>query len=757
MQQELDKIWTGWELGPLLGEGSFGKVYRIEREEFGYKYEAALKVITIPRNQAEIKSALSDGMDEKSVTMYFRSIVEDIVKEFMLMSKLKGNTNIVSYEDHAVVPHKEGIGWTIYIRMELLTPLLDHLLEHGLVIRDVIQLGIDMCKALEICQRYNIIHRDIKPENIFISELGQFKLGDFGIARQMEKTSSALSRKGTYTYMAPEIFKGEAYNSTVDIYSLGVVLYRFLNNNRAPFLPAYPQPIKHSDKEMADVLHMSGARMDPPCNAEGRLAEIVLKACAFDPKERYESPVDMRHALESVLYEAREAKWIYPQGDELKNERIEYVTSSLELGITAHPEAEEKTKYLFGSFVDEEKTELYSGGLDTSDPKIASGESEKTEKRDGSKEYIGQSDEAAEGKAVSLFPESQEGKTEERKDEIIILREANEEKISVQAEDGKGESQAHKGEETKEKAGKSGKKGKRIIIAGVLAVGFLAAGCCTVYWLQQKALERKVPYMVNMNLESAIQEAAGEDHSLQIVEAGSVYSDQVEKGRIVTQNIEAETVVKKGDKIEVILSKGALVEVPQLAGMPSGEAEKAANQAGLGYQITGETYSDELQAGAVISQDLEAGSKAEEQQVISVVVSKGAEPATVPDVTGKSLDEAAQALREAKLDYATSEAYSEKVEKGLVVSQGLEGGTQVEKNTQVDLVVSLGQEPKPEPEPEKKSPADNTEKKNSISSKNKKSSAFSKKKSSSSGKKSSSSKKSSKKKKDDTWELELTW
>ena len=263
--------------------------------------------------------------------------------------------------------------------------------------------------------------------------------------------------------------------------------------------------------------------------------------------------------------------------------------------------------------------------------------------------------------------------------------------------------------------------------------------------------------MVNMNLESAIQEAAGEDHSLQIVEAGSVYSDQVEKGRIVTQNIEAETVVKKGDKIEVILSKGALVEVPQLAGMPSGEAEKAANQAGLGYQITGETYSDELQAGAVISQDLEAGSKAEEQQVISVVVSKGAEPATVPDVTGKSLDEAAQALREAKLDYATSEAYSEKVEKGLVVSQGLEGGTQVEKNTQVDLVVSLGQEPKPEPEPEKKSPADNTEKKNSISSKNKKSSAFSKKKSSSSGKKSSSSKKSSKKKKDDTWELELTW
>lgn len=757
MQQELDKIWTGWKLGPLLGEGSFGKVYRIEREEFGYKYEAALKVITIPRNQAEIKSALSDGMDEKSVTMYFRSIVEDIVKEFMLMSKLKGNTNIVSYEDHAVVPHKEGIGWTIYIRMELLTPLLDYLLEHGLVIRDVIQLGIDMCKALEICQRYNIIHRDIKPENIFISELGQFKLGDFGIARQMEKTSSALSRKGTYTYMAPEIFKGEAYNSTVDIYSLGVVLYRFLNNNRAPFLPAYPQPIKHSDKEKADVLHMSGARMDPPCNAAGRLAEIVLKACAFDPKERYESPVDMRHALESVLYEAQEAKWIYPQGDELKNERIEYVTSSLELGIAAHPEEEEKTKYLFGSFVDEEKMEPSSGGLNTSNQETVGGESEETEKRDGSEEHIEQSDAEAKDKAVSLFPEGQEEKAEESKNEILTQREENEEEIFAQAEGSKGGFQVRKDEETKEEAGKSGKKRKRIIIAGVIAMGFLAAGGCAVYWLQQKALERKVPYMVNMTLESAIQEAAGEDHSLQIVEAGSVYSDQIEKGRIVSQNIEAEMVVKKGDKVEVTLSKGALVEVPQLVGMPSGEAEKAANQAGLGYQITGETYSDELQAGAVISQDLEAGSKAEEQQVISVVVSKGAEPATVPDVTGKNLDEAAQALQEAKLDCATSEAYSEKVEKGLVVSQSLKGGTQVEKNTRVDLVVSLGQEPKPEPEPEKKSSVDNTEKNTSTSSKNTKSNTSSKKKNSSSGKKSSSSKKSSKKKKDDTWELELTW
>ena len=69
---------------------------------------------------------MSDGLDEKSATLYFDNIVSDIVKEIILMNDLKGNTNIVSYEDHKVIKHEEGIGWTIYIRMELLTPLYDY-------------------------------------------------------------------------------------------------------------------------------------------------------------------------------------------------------------------------------------------------------------------------------------------------------------------------------------------------------------------------------------------------------------------------------------------------------------------------------------------------------------------------------------------------------------------------------------------------------------------------------------------------------
>ena len=238
--KSFEPFWDTWYIKDIIGEGGFGKVYRIEREEFGNVYVSALKHIRIPSSQSEVKSVISDGMDKESAERYFESLTEEIVKEIVLMSKLKGNSNIVSYEDHKVVKSKDKIEWNIFIRMELLKGLVDYIGENIITKRDVIKLGIDICRALEMCQKFNIIHRDIKPENIFVSEMGQFKLGDFGIARQIEKTEFGLSKKGTFTYIAPEVYKGEAYGSTVDIYSLGIVMYRLLNNNRVPFMPPYP-------------------------------------------------------------------------------------------------------------------------------------------------------------------------------------------------------------------------------------------------------------------------------------------------------------------------------------------------------------------------------------------------------------------------------------------------------------------------------------------------------------------------------------
>ena len=218
------------------------------------------------------------------------------------MSKLKGNSHIVSYEDHMIIEHEDNIGWDILIRMELLTPIVDLTSQSQMEENEVIKLGVDLCKALELCRMYDIIHRDIKPENIFIAANGDYKIGDFGVAKTIEKTKMGLSRKGTYMYMAPEIYSSRPYGPTVDIYSLGIVMYKLLNENRLPFLPEYPKPIAPIDKEEALHMRLKGTDIPEPKNGSRRLRQIVLKACAYKPEDRYESAEEMRRDLENLLY-----------------------------------------------------------------------------------------------------------------------------------------------------------------------------------------------------------------------------------------------------------------------------------------------------------------------------------------------------------------------------------------------------------------------------------------------------------------------
>lgn len=340
-------VFGSWMITRQIGRGSFGTVYEIQRQDFGEVYRAALKVITVPQSREELQTVLEEGMSQTQAEQYFYSVVEDIVREFAIMARLKGTANVVSYEDHTVIRHPEGIGWDILIRMELLHPLLPYAYQHPFARRDIIRLGIDLCRALELCQKYNIIHRDIKPENIFVSDNGDFKLGDFGIARTIEKTTSGLSKKGTYSYMAPEVYRGAEYGFGVDIYSLGIVLYRLLNKNRVPFLPPAPEPITFHSRELALAKRMGGEAIPQPFYGEGRLGEIVRKACAYELRERYSSPAQMRQELEAILYDESDAALIYPDGDELALAENQYASQSAQPRKSSAGEATAGTALLF--------------------------------------------------------------------------------------------------------------------------------------------------------------------------------------------------------------------------------------------------------------------------------------------------------------------------------------------------------------------------------------------------------------------------
>ena len=354
--KKYEPVFGSWKIVREIGEGSYGKVFEIEREDFGYTYKAALKAVTIPQSQSEVETIMDDGMDSESVTTYFRGFVEELIEEFRLMSKLKGESNTVSYEDHCVIPHKDSIGWDVLIRMELLTPLLRYTKANTLGQAEVINLGIDICKALELCRKHDIVHRDIKPENIFVSENGSFKLGDFGIAKTVEKTMGGLSKKGTYTYMAPEVYKGEEYGPSVDIYSLGIVLYRYLNNNRAPFLPEYPALITHTDRMLAIDRRIKGEAIPAPANADNELAAIILKACAYNPKDRYSSPAEMREDLEAVAagvtpaHLAALGATLLPDEEETVRENPSSADIANEETVKDDVAEDQKTTGVFGAF-----------------------------------------------------------------------------------------------------------------------------------------------------------------------------------------------------------------------------------------------------------------------------------------------------------------------------------------------------------------------------------------------------------------------
>lgn len=690
------KTYRDWNVDGCIGEGAFGRVYKISRQDFGHIYDAALKVIEVPQNQSEVDAVRNDGMSEQNVTQYFQSVVEDIVEEFALMSKLKGNSNIVSYEDHSVEKRRDGFGWNIYIRMELLTPLFSYIKQHKMTVRDVIQIGIDICQALEVCQKYNIIHRDIKPENIFVSDIGTYKLGDFGIARQLEKTSSGLSKKGTFTYMAPEVYKGLEYNSTVDIYSLGIVLYRFLNNNRSPFMPPASQPIRYSDKEKANIMRISGQRMPKPCNASGRLAEIVLKACAYNPSERYESAGIMRQALEEILYSDSERKLIYPAGDTLENKKADYILDETNKGIQNQVQEKpeeplDKTYYLFNGRA--------QGGVSQTGSISAVG-SVSTNNSMPVQENNAQAVAAA---------GMEEIKPDHHNIDINDNRFANNKESNSSVISGAGENSVVTSSNTssqKIQQNKVFRPALKFIIPG--AVVIVAAAVIGIVALSGKEPSAKVPNLEGMSVEKAEETLNADGMVLKIVE--EKYSDTAGSGQIMSQSLKEGEETKRGAVIEVAVSKGKeviekqeeeiqTVLVPDFENLSQDEAEQRASEYKLSVNIK-EEFSDSVKKGAVISQDVPNGTEAEMGSSIGLVVSKGQEPSVVPKTKGIKLEKAKKLLKVNKLKYKIKREYSKRFSSGTVIRQSITKGKKVERGTVVTITVSKGAKPVPTKAPQ---------------------------------------------------------
>ena len=298
----LPESWSDFEITEEIGKGAYGTVYAVEDVNNGDEF--AVKVISIPRDKAEedyIRK--TQGMQAGN---YCDGLAEAFYSEIKLMKALEDNNNVVRIFDHVSEQKAGGIGRNIFIRMELLEDIRDLEFDEEKVIR----LGMDICSALEECEKQNIIHRDLKDSNVLMDQNGTFKLTDFGVATEADKTNGR-SVRGTFSYMAPEVYKAQPYNHQCDIYSLGLILHYLLNNRRMPFVDQEKQIVSHEDKEEAMQRRMAGETLPPPVNASPGMAEIIEKACAFAIDRRYKSASQMKADLWKLklgTYRARRKK-----------------------------------------------------------------------------------------------------------------------------------------------------------------------------------------------------------------------------------------------------------------------------------------------------------------------------------------------------------------------------------------------------------------------------------------------------------------
>ena len=305
MEQEILRLinsrWPELEYVEDVGSGSYGTVYHMVRHDLAGTFDSAVKVIVIPDGDAEVRQLNREGYTQEQTFSYFENVAANFAAEISLMETLRGRPNVTAIEDYTIIHPDDKMLWYILIRMELLNRV-DYT---GMKEADIIRLGIDVSNALIECRKLNVIHRDIKPDNILIDGTGQYKLGDFGIARKLER-SGTLSMKFTPNYSAPEIAKAEMKHADIeaaaraDIYSLGLVMYWIGNGCRLPHLPD-KQILSREDRENAFYKRIQGEPFPPPAKVSPPLQKIIMKACSYHADDRYQSAAEMKNALQGLI------------------------------------------------------------------------------------------------------------------------------------------------------------------------------------------------------------------------------------------------------------------------------------------------------------------------------------------------------------------------------------------------------------------------------------------------------------------------
>ena len=247
-----------------------------------------VKIISIPASQVQLDALLLTKAykDPADALEYFKSQADSILEEAAFLEQLSKLEGFLPFEGWQIVPMKKNeLGYDVYLLSPYRRSLEKHMHRRPMTHLDAVNLGLDLCAALSVCRRSGRICANLKPANIFVSQEKEYRIGDLGFVPMDALRYSSLPDRCRSPYMPPETrdLLG-TLNDTVDTYAVGMILYQLYNGGNLPDFPDDP-----------------AQSFPKPKFANDELSEILLKACAPKPVDRWNNPIDMGQALVSYM------------------------------------------------------------------------------------------------------------------------------------------------------------------------------------------------------------------------------------------------------------------------------------------------------------------------------------------------------------------------------------------------------------------------------------------------------------------------
>lgn len=559
--------------------------------------------------------------------------------------------NIVNIYD---VGSENGLYYIVMEYVEGIT-LKTYIEKKGqLSFKESASIAIQVARGIEAAHNKNIIHRDIKPQNIIISTDGKVKVTDFGIAKATSSNTISSDVMGSVHYASPEQARNGFVDGRSDIYSLGIVMFEMVTG-RVPFDgdTTVAVALQHLQEEIA---RPSIYAPDLPISFE----KIILKCTQKTPDRRYQT-------IEALLTDIRRSL-AHPDED--------FVTIAplVDGGKTKVISPEELDKIKEGRGVAEDLND---------DDTDADNDDEYADGEDDDDEY----DE-------SLLEDDADDEDEDDDDDGKLLNPKMDKAITIM--------------------------GIVTAVIIVIVIIYLALSVAGVFKFGGKKNSESQQTESQTQTESESESETQTETEGQMIDIRGMSVEDAQKavdrlkldltvfafetkqsdekdGTILDQDVKAGDTVKRGSQINVVIagkgdSTSEMVKIPSVIGKTKSSAKSTLESAGFSVTFEYGDYNNSVAADVVTAQSPSAKKQAAKGSTVTVTLSPGQKPITVPNVVGASQSQAESALAGAGLKYTYADSqYSDTVPAGSVISQTKSGET-VAAGTTITLTLSKGKQ-----------------------------------------------------------------